>query len=94
MGKLINRIPGSRLLISSLSGSAKQLDIKRHSPNILYIYSAEREMDILWSVAIFMLSTFHTMSGVRDAFYSCTMSPAVTSGQSPTPYHICFTLGY
>ena len=59
MGKLINRIPGLRLLISSLSGSvlrtnvellskphdvnkrsgslACKLDIKRHSPSILYI---------------------------------------------------------
>ena len=59
MGKLINRIPGSRLLISSLSGSAlrthveslgkprdvnivlkalpAKLDIKRHSPSILYL---------------------------------------------------------
>ena len=46
MGKLINRIPGSRLLISSLQGSAlrthvnalpSKLDIKRHSPSILYI---------------------------------------------------------
>ena len=41
MGKLINRIPGSRLLISSLPGSALRaepgkLDIKRHSPSILY----------------------------------------------------------
>ena len=61
MGKLINRIPGSRLLISSLPGLASsrmhveslgeppdstsvlealpgKLDIKRHSPSILYIY--------------------------------------------------------
>ena len=54
MGKLINRIPGSRLLISSLQGSALRthvesrgkplkalhgkLDIKRHSPSILYFY--------------------------------------------------------
>ena len=60
MGKLINRIPGSRLLISSLPGSALRtmlnrsaslamstsllkalpgkLDIKRHSPSILYFY--------------------------------------------------------
>ena len=59
MGKLINRILGSRLLISSLPGSALKthveslgkprdvnkrsqslpgkLDIKRHSPSILYI---------------------------------------------------------
>ena len=59
MGKLINRIPGSPLLISSLPGSAMRthveshgkprdvntcpqslpgkLDIKRHSPSILYI---------------------------------------------------------
>ena len=56
MGKLINRIPGSRLLISSLPGSALRthveslvkprdvnkalpgkLDIKRHSPSILYL---------------------------------------------------------
>ena len=59
MGKLINRIPGSRLLISSLPGSVLRthvdrstslamstsvlktlpgkLDIKRHSPSILYI---------------------------------------------------------
>ena len=50
MGKLINRIPGSRLLISSLPSSASQaistsilkampgiLDIKRHSPSILYL---------------------------------------------------------
>ena len=59
MGKLINRIPGSRLLISSLPGSALErmlnrsaslamstsvlkalpgkLDIKRHSPSILYL---------------------------------------------------------
>ena len=48
MGKLIIRIPGSRLLISSLPGSALRthvcvlkalpgkLDIKRHSPSILY----------------------------------------------------------
>ena len=56
MGKLINRIPGSSLLISSLPGSALRthvellgkprdvnkrsgkLDIKRHSPSILYLY--------------------------------------------------------
>ena len=53
MGKLINRIPGSRLLISSLPGSAltslamstcilKALpgknDIKIHSTSILYLY--------------------------------------------------------
>ena len=55
MGKLINRIPGSRILISSLPGSALgthvtslgkprllkalpgKLDIKRHSPSILYL---------------------------------------------------------
>ena len=50
MGKLINRIPDSRLLISSLPGSASlamstsvlkalpgKLDIKRHSPSILYV---------------------------------------------------------
>ena len=59
MSKLINRIPGSRLLILSLSGSVLRmyveslaslvmstsvlkalpgkLDIKRHSPSILYI---------------------------------------------------------
>ena len=59
MGKLINRILGSRLLISSLLGSALRthvellgkppmstsvlkalpgkLDIKRHSPSILYL---------------------------------------------------------
>ena len=34
MGKLINRIPGSRLLISSL------LDTKIHSPSILYILAS------------------------------------------------------
>ena len=50
MGTLINRIPGSCLLISSLPGSALRthveslgkpgkLDIKRHSPSILYIYN-------------------------------------------------------
>ena len=60
MGKLINRIPGLHLLISSLPGSASRthveslgkprdstsvltalpgkLDIKRHSPSILYKY--------------------------------------------------------
>ena len=61
MGKLINRIPGSRLLISCLPGSALRmhveslgkprnvnkrslsclpgkLDIKRHSPSILYMW--------------------------------------------------------
>ena len=44
MGKLINRIPGSRLLISSLAMSTcvlkalpGKLDIKRHSPSILYL---------------------------------------------------------
>ena len=61
MGYLINRIPGSCLLISSIPGSALRthveslgkpgnvnnllkalpgkLDIKRHSPSILYIWS-------------------------------------------------------
>ena len=57
MGKLIIRIPGSRLLISSLPGSALKtlveslgkprvlkalpgkLDIKIHSPGILYLLS-------------------------------------------------------
>ena len=61
MGKLINRIPGSRLLISSFPGSALRmhveslgkprdvnkrsqslapgkLNIKRHSPSILYVF--------------------------------------------------------
>ena len=50
MGKLINSIPSSCLLISSLPGSASlkmstsvlkalpgKLDIKRHSPCLLYI---------------------------------------------------------
>ena len=45
MGKLINRIPGSRLLISSLQAMSTsvlkalpgKLDIKRHSPSILYV---------------------------------------------------------
>ena len=62
MGIGINRIPGSRLLISNLPGSALRtaslamstsvfkalpgkLDIKRHSPSILYV--------------IFMLQKFH-----------------------------------
>ena len=57
MGKLINRIPGSCILISSLPGSALRmyveslamssilkalpgkLDIKGHSPSILYLFS-------------------------------------------------------
>ena len=60
MGKLINRIPGSRLLISSLPGSAlstlveslgksrdvnkrsqslDKIDIKRHSPSIIYVHA-------------------------------------------------------
>ena len=51
MGKLINRIPGSRLLISSLQAIASlamstsvfkalpgKLDIKRHSPSIVYFH--------------------------------------------------------
>ena len=51
--KLINRIPGSRLLISSLPGSSSltmstsvfealpgKIDIKRHSPSILYILAS------------------------------------------------------
>ena len=60
MSKLINRIPGSHLFISSLAGSALRmhveslgkpgdvnkgsqalpgkLDIKRHSPSVLYIH--------------------------------------------------------
>ena len=50
MGKLINRIPGSCLLISRVPGSASlamstsvlkalpdKLDIKRHSPSILFL---------------------------------------------------------
>ena len=44
IGKLINSIPGSRLLISSLAMSTcvlkalpGKLEIKRHSPSILYI---------------------------------------------------------
>ena len=63
LGKLINRIPGSRLLISSLHGSASRmhveslgkprdvnnhsqslagkLDIKRHSPSILYLHPSQ-----------------------------------------------------
>ena len=42
MGKLMNRIPGSRLLISSLLGSALpgKLDIKKHSPSILYLLAS------------------------------------------------------
>ena len=61
MGKLINRIPGSHLLLLSLPGSALRmhveslrkprdvnmrsqslagkLDIKRHSPSLLYLHS-------------------------------------------------------
>ena len=62
LGKLLNRIPGSGVLISSLPGSAKEsmlnqsaslamstsifealpgkLDIKRHSPSILYLFGS------------------------------------------------------
>ena len=69
MGKLINRIPVSRLLISSLPGSALgrtlnrsaslamstsvlkalpgKLDIKRHSPSILYIPTEKTLENIL-----------------------------------------------
>ena len=45
MGKLINRIPGSRLLISSLPGSAlrtlveslgKPRDVNKHSQNLAW----------------------------------------------------------
>ena len=71
MGKLINRIPGSRLLISSLPGWALRahvesrllamstsvlkalpgkLDIKRHSPSILYISSCGAILDIGHSI--------------------------------------------
>ena len=66
MGKLISRIPGSRLLISSLPGSALRthveslgkprdvnmrsqnlalLDIKRHSPSILYLLVTDTFID-------------------------------------------------
>ena len=56
MGKLINRIPGPRLLISSLPGSALRTHVEslgkprdvnkrsqslRHSPSILYLYTVE-----------------------------------------------------
>ena len=39
MGKLINRIPGSSLAMSTsvLKALPGKLDIKRHSPTILYI---------------------------------------------------------
>ena len=40
MGKQINRIPGLRLLISNLPGSALRMHfIKRLSPSILFIQS-------------------------------------------------------
>ena len=69
MGKLINRIPVSRLLISSLPGSdlrtrvellgrpcdvnkrpqilPGKLDIKRHSPSILYLIPP-----LIWRIAV------------------------------------------
>ena len=39
--KLINIIPGSRLLISSLPGSVSRthVDIKRREPGILYVFA-------------------------------------------------------
>ena len=73
MGQLINRIPGSCLLISSLPGSALRthdewhgklrdvnkrsqtlpgkLDIKRHSPSILYIYGPTYQILVLIAYA-------------------------------------------
>ena len=40
MGELINRIPGSRLAMSTsiLKASPGKLEIHRHSPNILYLF--------------------------------------------------------
>ena len=80
MGKLIKRIPRSRLLISSLSGSALRthvessaslaistsvlkalpgkLDIKRHSPSILYLLvSSTQRVKSLVAVNICHLMT-------------------------------------
>ena len=76
MGKLINRIPGSRLLISSLPGSALRrmlnhsaslamstcvlkalpgkLDIKRHSPSILYLSVDLRYFEFGTSLGIYV----------------------------------------
>ena len=61
MGKLINRIPGSHLLISSLASLAMstsilktlpgKLDIKRHSPSILYLLKKKCHME---AVAFYM----------------------------------------
>ena len=58
MGKQINRIPGSRILISSLPSLAMstsvlkalpgKLDIKRHSPSIIYVYVPRDAMG--WSM--------------------------------------------
>ena len=78
MGKLINRIPGLRLLISSLPGSALRmhveslckprdpttvvealpgkLDIKRHSPSILYLHVGH---DISTPLIIYDYNLFH-----------------------------------
>ena len=79
MDKLINRIPGSRLLISNLPGSALRtpveslgkprdvnmrsqllpgkLDIKRHSPSILYLLSRSQ----LGSCVVLSLQTLICM---------------------------------
>ena len=82
MGKLINRIPGSFLLISSLPGSALRthveslgkphdfksvlralpgkLDIKRHSPSILYLWYTGRQCRT--SIMRFVIIVIHPLS--------------------------------
>ena len=41
LGKLVNRIPGSRLLISRLPSSPGKPVIKRHSSSIVYVHTTD-----------------------------------------------------
>ena len=59
MGKLINRIPGSRLLISSLPGSALRMHVeslgKPHDDNKRSQYVAGSQF---WDIVEFLSRTF------------------------------------
>ena len=72
MGKLVNRISGSLLLISSFPGLALRmhveslgkalpgkLDIKRHSPSILYVSCIYTQADFQINTRYFAIQVCH-----------------------------------
>ena len=80
MGKLKNRIPGSRLLISSLPGSALRTLVE--SPSLVNLISKDANL-------VFYLSVYPLLNTLQTSDYDLIFDFCVDSASLATPFKKC-----